>query len=81
MAKNNNLFRKTAIDNVRTPEQLNDYIKVTTPGAWLVLAAVTVLLVALLYWGFFGQVQVIREADGQILTEWVKPIAFIFGSV
>ena len=81
MAKNSELFRKTAIDNVRTPEQLNDYIKVTTPGAWLVLAAVTVLLVALLYWGFFGQVQVIREADGQILTEWVKPIAFIFGSV
>ncbi len=81
MAKTNELFRKTAIDNVRTPEQLNDYIKVTPPGAWLVLAAVTVLLVALLYWGFFGQVQVIREADGQILTEWVKPIAFIFGSV
>ncbi len=78
MAKTNELFRKTAIDNVRTPEQLNDYIKVTTSGAWLVLAAVTVLLAALLFWGFFGQVQVIREVEGQTVAEWVRPISYLF---
>ncbi len=81
MANKGELFRKTAIDNVRTPEQMNDYIRVTTPGAWTVLAAVVIMLGALLFWSFFGSVQVIREVDGQILTEWVRPVSFIFGSM
>ena len=75
----NGLFRKTAIENVRAPEQLNDYIKVTTPGAWTALAAVIVLLGGLLVWGLLGSVEVARAVDGQTITEWVRPIAFLFG--
>jgi hypothetical protein len=78
MPENSGLFRKTAIDNVRSPEQLNDYIKVTTPAAWTVLAAVIILLGALLFWGVFGSVEVVREVDGQTVTEWVRPISFLF---
>ncbi len=79
MTDKSGLFRKTAIENVRAPEQLNDYIKVTTPGAWTALAAVLVLLGVLLVWGFLGSVEVTRAVDGQTITEWVRPITFLFG--
>ena len=45
---NNDLFRKTAIDRVTSPDQLNDYIKVVPPGVWLVLAAVVLALAGML---------------------------------
>ncbi len=79
MTKSNELFRKTAIDNVRTPEQLNDYIKVTTPGVWTALAAVVILLGALVFWGIFGSVEVTAVTNGVTTTEWVRPISFMFG--
>ena len=47
---NQQLFRKSSIDRVSSPEQLNDYIKVTNPGVWLVLAAVIVLLMGACVW-------------------------------
>ena len=40
----NQLFRKESMDRINSPEQLQDYIKVTNPGIWMVLAAVIVLL-------------------------------------
>lgn len=34
---NQQLFRQSSIDRVFSPEQLNDYIRVTNPGVWMVL--------------------------------------------
>ena len=69
-----NLFRKKSIDRVSSPEQLNDYIRVTKPSVWLVLIAVILLLIGMLIWGIFGSVTV-TNADGT--TESVHPISFI----
>ena len=44
----NDLFRKSAIDRVSSPDQLNDYIKVVPPGVWLIVAAVIVVLAGIL---------------------------------
>ena len=38
------LFRKKSMEKVTSPEQLNDYIRVSNPGVWTVLAAVVILL-------------------------------------
>jgi len=46
------LFRKSSLDSISSPEQLNDYIKVSNPSIWLVLAALFILLSAVLVWGF-----------------------------
>lgn len=48
------LFRKASIDRVSSPEQLNDYIRVSNPGVWMILAAVIVLLIGVCVWGVFG---------------------------
>lgn len=43
---NNDLFRKSAMDRVTSPDQLNNTIKVVPTGVWLALAAVILALVA-----------------------------------
>ena len=46
----NSLFRKKNLDRVSSPEQLGDYLRVTSPSIWIVLAAVIVLLASLFLW-------------------------------
>ena len=47
------LFRKKSIERVTSPEQLNDYIRVSNPGVWMILAAVVILLAGVCVWGVF----------------------------
>lgn len=54
---NNNLFRKSSIDRVNSPEQLNEYIRVANPSVWIILATVIVLLVGVIVWAVFGKVE------------------------
>lgn len=58
---NSSIFRKSSIERVNSPEQLNEYIRVAHPGVWLVLAAIVVLLVGVLIWGIFGTVETTIE--------------------
>ena len=69
-----NVFRQKSIDRVSSPEQLNDYIKVTTPSVWLVLIAVILLLVGMLAWSVFGTVEA-KAADGS--TQEIHPISLV----
>lgn len=57
-----NLFRKKSMDRIASPEQLNDYIRVSTPSVWLVLAAIVVLLVGVCVWGVFGRMETAMPA-------------------
>lgn len=54
---NDKIFRKKSIDKMSSPEQLNDYIKVTSPGVWMVLAAIAILLAGICVWGIFGKLE------------------------
>ena len=51
------IFRKESLKKVSSPEELNDYIKVTSPGVWLAIAAAAVLLIAGLVWAVFGSLE------------------------
>lgn len=53
----NQLFRKKSMDKVSSPEQLNDYIRVSNPGVWIALMAVVVLLLGVCIWGIFGRLE------------------------
>ena len=71
--KSSSIFRQKSMDRVSSPEQLNDYIRVTTPSVWLVLLAIVVLLAGMLAWSVFGTVEVHTE-DG---AQDIHPISFI----
>lgn len=51
---NESIFRKKSLDRISSPEQLTDYIRVSSPSVWIVLAAVVVLLISVLIWSVFG---------------------------
>ncbi|MBR2697844.1 MAG: hypothetical protein IKE76_04560 [Clostridia bacterium] len=44
----NSLFREKSLERIASPEQLNDYMRVTSPAMWMVLGAVIALLAGLL---------------------------------
>ncbi len=44
------LYREKSLDRISSPEQLNDYLHVTSPSVWIVLTAVIILLAGMLYW-------------------------------
>ncbi|MBO5550463.1 MAG: hypothetical protein J5966_00765 [Lachnospiraceae bacterium] len=71
---NNCIFRQKSIDKVSSPEKLDDYIRVTTPGVWITITAFVILLVGTIVWGTFGELT-IHNSDGT--TETVAPISFI----
>lgn len=54
---NTKLFRRSSIERVNSPEQLNEYIRVAEPGVWVILAAIVALLVGVLIWGIFGNIE------------------------
>ncbi len=41
----NKLFRQESLDRISSPEELHDYMRVTSPRLWMLLAAIAVLLV------------------------------------
>ena len=57
MADNSSIFRKKSLDRVSSPEQLNDYIKVASPGMWAILLAIIVLLAGMIVWGAVGKLE------------------------
>lgn len=73
---NEQLFRKKSVDRVSSPEQLNEYIKVSNPGIWMILAAIVILLVGAIVWGVLGTLDTtlstVAVAENGELTVYVK---------
>lgn len=76
----NSVFRQNNIEHVSAPEQLNDYIKATSPGIWIILAAVAVLLTGFIVWGTVGTLEtkldVAAVSDSGTVTCYVKEADF-----
>ena len=51
-------------DQVKSPDKLNEYIRVSTPAVWLLAAALAVVLAALIIWGTTGSVPVNTKTTG-----------------
>lgn len=58
------IFNQHATEKLRSPDDLDKYVRVTTPSVWLLLAACAALLVGLLSWGFFGSISTNIHAVG-----------------
>lgn len=52
-----NIFRKETLERISSPEQLTDYLRVTNPGIWIVLAAIVILLVGFFVWMSVGIIE------------------------
>ena len=61
------LFRKKALDHISSPENLTDYLRVTNPGIWVVLAGVILLLIGLFVWSMIGDLE--TRADVKVIVD------------
>lgn len=57
------IFRKKILDKVKSPENLDDYIRVSNPGVWLLLISIIILLAGACVWSFFGHIDSTVETD------------------
>lgn len=65
------IFRQKSLDKIKSPEELNDYVRVANPGVWLILFAAVALLVGACVFGTFGRIKTtvgarITVSNGQI---------------
>ena len=63
----NKLFRKSALDKISSPEQLNEYMKVAGAGVWFILAGLAVTFAAFFLWGITGSIPETVEVTGTTL--------------
>lgn len=57
MDKQETIFRQKSVDRVSSPEQLDNYLKVTSPSVWLVLVGIIIILLGTIIWSTFGKLK------------------------
>lgn len=53
----NNIFREKSIDRIKSPDMLDEYIKVANPGIWLCLTAILIFVVGGLTFSIFADIE------------------------
>ncbi len=64
--QNSGIFRQKALERITTPEQLTDYLRVTSPGIWTLFAAIIILLGGLLVWSTVGTLETLADGVAEI---------------
>lgn len=60
---NESIFREKSIQQVQSPDKLNEYIRVSNPGIWILMAGIVFLLLGLCIWGCFGQLRTVVRVE------------------
>jgi len=62
----NQLFRKKSLERIASPEQLNDYMRVTSPAIWMQLGAVIALLAGILILAAVNNLETTIDVRAQV---------------
>ena len=60
------LFRRESVERIQSPEQLNDYLRISNPTIWVLLAAVIVLLAGMLIWSSVAYISSFAEGSATV---------------
>lgn len=58
------IFRKESLDRIESPEQLDEYIKVSHPKVWMMIGALLVAALAVIVWSVVGTLPQTMEVKG-----------------
>ena len=61
------LYRKSALEKIASPDQLDKAPKITSPLSWLSLMALTVVVIITLAWSIWGEIPETVSANGMVL--------------
>lgn len=59
-----NLFRKSSLERISSPDQLNEYLRVLNPGVMIILAGFFAIVLAVGVWAFAGTIPDTAEVKG-----------------
>ena len=60
------IFREKSLKRISSPEELSDYLRVTSPTVWLILAAVILLLAGMLIWSATSSIDSVATGTAQV---------------
>ena len=66
-------FRKKSLDRISNPDDIDDYIKISSPSIWLIVIAILIILTGAMIWAFLGTIAV-NTGQG---VEYVTPIRYL----
>ena len=72
---NKQLFKKSNMEKISSPEQLHNYVRVANPGLWMVLSAIVILLTGVIVWGFIGKIDTTMSTA--IVTEGGNAVIYV----
>ena len=58
------LYRKSSLERISSPEQLDKVLKVTSPMSWLVLVGLSLIVVVMIIWSIVGTIPVTITVPG-----------------
>ena len=56
------VFREKSLDRISSPEEFDAYVKISSPGVWMLLSAIILLLAGTVVWGIFGRLDTVIDA-------------------
>ena len=62
----NGLFRKKSMERISSPEALHDYMRVTSPRLWMILATVVVLLGGFIVYASTATMENVKQIKVQL---------------
>ncbi len=62
------LFRKTALDTMATPEQLDKQVKIMRPSVWIIFAALVAAVITFVVWSFTYKITNGIKMSGVVFT-------------
>lgn len=61
------LYRKSSLDKLSNPEQLDRMIKISSPLSWLALIAILLVIVATVVWSIIGTLPTTESVSGMVV--------------
>ena len=88
MENKKSIFRQESLDRIKSPEQIDEYIQVSSVSGWVFIAALAILVIGVLIWGFVGSIPeavlvkgAYRVIDGKEMVITLLPIDSVDGEL
>lgn len=62
------LYRKSSLERISSPDQLDTMLKISSPMSWLALAGVTLIVAVTLVWAFIGRIPMTVTTTGIVTS-------------
>lgn len=62
----NEIFRDESLQQINSPDNLNDYIKIASSGIWMLLGSILLILVGGIFWCIFANLE--TKADSAVVV-------------